>query len=103
MNWQRNCNKEKNEALIAFFCFLLARKPKYFPIKQLFSFYSNCVIPTFGKLISKDKRAYTYLPESVAEFPEGEKFHLIMDKVGYTKVSSLRLSGGISSIYMGYK
>ena len=78
-------------------------KPKYFPIKQLFSFYSNCVIPTFGKLISKDKRAYTYLPESVAEFPEGEKFHLIMDKVGYTKVSSLRLSGGISSIYMGYK
>ena len=78
-------------------------KPKYFPIKQLFSFYSNCVIPTFGKLISKDKRAYTYLPESVAEFPEGEKFHFIMDKVGYTKVSSLRLSGGISSIYMGYK
>ena len=78
-------------------------KPKYFPIKQLFSFYSNCVIPTFGKLISKDKRAYTYLPESVAEFPEGEKFHLIMDKVGYTKVSSLRLSGGISSIYMGFK
>ena len=78
-------------------------KPKYFPIKQLFSFYSNCVIPTFGKLISKDKRAYTYLPESVAEFPEGENFHMIMDKVGYNKVSSLRLSGGISSIYMGYK
>tara|TARA_Y100000385_G_scaffold171362_2_gene177504 strand:- start:2405 stop:3133 length:729 start_codon:yes stop_codon:yes gene_type:complete len=78
-------------------------KPKYFPIKQLFSFYSNCVIPTFGKLISKDKRAYTYLPESVAEFPEGENFHIIMDKVGYNKVSSLRLSGGISSIYMGYK
>ena len=78
-------------------------KPKYFPIKQLFSFYSNCVIPTFGKLISKDKRAYTYLPESVAEFPDWENFHMIMDKVGYNKVSSLRLSGGISSIYMGYK
>ena len=78
-------------------------KPKYFPIKQLFSFYSNWIIPTFGKLISKDKRAYTYLPESVAEFPEGEQFHSIMKKVGYSKVSSLRLSGGISSIYMGYK
>lgn len=43
-------------------------KPKTFPIKQLFGFYSKVIIPLFGKYISKDERAYTYLPESVAVF-----------------------------------
>ena len=49
-------------------------KPKTFPIKQLFGFYSKVIIPLFGKYISKDERAYTYLPESVAVFPEGAAF-----------------------------
>ena len=78
-------------------------KPRRFPIKQLFGFYSRCIIPFFGKLISKDKRAYSYLPESVAQFPEGKDFHFVMDDVGYRNISSIRLSGGISTIYMGHK
>ena len=78
-------------------------KPKYFPIKQLFFFYSGCIIPFFGKLISKDKRAYSYLPESVEAFPEGKEFHTQMNTAGYVDISSIRLSGGISTIYMGHK
>ena len=78
-------------------------KPKKFPIKQLFGFYSKRLIPFFGKLISKDKRAYAYLPESVEAFPEGEAFKAIMKKVGYKNIESKLVSGGIATIYSGTK
>jgi demethylmenaquinone methyltransferase/2-methoxy-6-polyprenyl-1,4-benzoquinol methylase len=78
-------------------------KPKTFPIKQLFGFYSNYLIPFFGKLISKDKAAYTYLPESVAAFPEGDEFLHIMQKVGFTNTFRKPLTGGIATIYIGKK
>ena len=78
-------------------------KPKKFPIKQLFGFYSKRLIPFFGKMISKDKRAYAYLPESVAAFPEGEEFMEIMKKIGYRNVESQLVSGGIATIYSGVK
>jgi demethylmenaquinone methyltransferase/2-methoxy-6-polyprenyl-1,4-benzoquinol methylase len=78
-------------------------KPKAFPIKQLFGFYSKVLIPLFGKYISKDERAYTYLPESVAAFPEGADFMNVLQKVGYHAHKQIRLSGGIASIYIGQK
>lgn len=78
-------------------------KPKAFPIKQLFGFYSKVLIPLFGKYISKDERAYTYLPESVAAFPEGAAFVDVLQKVGYKTSEPIRLSGGIASIYIGTK
>ena len=78
-------------------------KPKSFPIKQLFGFYSKYIIPFFGKKISKDGRAYEYLPESVAAFPEGNDFISIMEKIGYKNVKAKRVSGGIATIYSGTK
>ena len=78
-------------------------KPKSFPIKQLFGFYSNYLIPFFGKLFSKDKRAYSYLPESVKVFPEGQAFRDILTKVGFENVSSFTVSVGIATIYSGTK
>jgi demethylmenaquinone methyltransferase / 2-methoxy-6-polyprenyl-1,4-benzoquinol methylase len=78
-------------------------KPKAFPIKQLFGFYSKVLIPLFGKYISKDERAYTSLPESVAAFPEGAAFVAVLEKVGYQTLEPIRLSGGIASIYIGTK
>jgi demethylmenaquinone methyltransferase/2-methoxy-6-polyprenyl-1,4-benzoquinol methylase len=78
-------------------------KPKAFPVKQLFGFYSKVLIPLFGKYISKDERAYTYLPESVAAFPEGAAFVAVLEKVGYQTSEPIRLSGGIASIYIGTK
>jgi demethylmenaquinone methyltransferase/2-methoxy-6-polyprenyl-1,4-benzoquinol methylase len=78
-------------------------KPKKFPVKQYFKFHSKYIIPTIGKAISKDKAAYTYLPESVAAFPEGKDFIDIMTKVGYQDVKSKIVGGGIATIYYGLK
>jgi len=78
-------------------------KPKKFPIKQSYFVYSKYILPTIGKLVSKDARAYTYLPESIAAFPEGEEFMSIMKKVGYKNVDSKLVSGGIATIYFGSK
>lgn len=78
-------------------------KPKKFPIKQVFSFYSKYFIPFFGKRISKDQQAYAYLPESVAAFPEGKEFESILRNLNYKSVQSIILSGGIATIYTGTK
>tara|TARA_R110000737_G_scaffold350849_2_gene391131 strand:- start:2273 stop:3004 length:732 start_codon:yes stop_codon:yes gene_type:complete len=78
-------------------------KPKKFPVKQAFGFYSKNVIPFLGKNISKDKKAYAYLPESVAAFPEGKNFTDILEKLGYKTVEAKLVSGGIATIYSGIK
>jgi demethylmenaquinone methyltransferase / 2-methoxy-6-polyprenyl-1,4-benzoquinol methylase len=78
-------------------------KPKKFPIKQLFGFYSKRIIPFLGKKISKDDAAYAYLPESVEAFPEGQGFLDILTKVGYKDVQARTVSGGIATIYTGVK
>jgi demethylmenaquinone methyltransferase/2-methoxy-6-polyprenyl-1,4-benzoquinol methylase len=78
-------------------------KPKKFPVKQYFHFHSKYIIPFFGKTISKDASAYTYLPESVAVFPEGKNFETILVQLGYKNVNSTLVSGGIATIYAGTK
>jgi demethylmenaquinone methyltransferase/2-methoxy-6-polyprenyl-1,4-benzoquinol methylase len=78
-------------------------KPKKFPIKQAFTFYSKYFIPFFGKRISKDEKAYAYLPESVAAFPEGKSFEDVLKKLNYQQVKSKLVSGGIATIYTGTK
>src|SRR5690606_24650548 len=78
-------------------------KPRKFPVKQAFKFYSKYLIPFFGKKISKDSNAYAYLPESVEAFPEGKDFEAILTKLGYRNVQSKLVSGGIATIYTGIK
>lgn len=78
-------------------------RPKNFPMKQLYNFYFKSILPIIGKLISKDKSAYTYLPESVEAFPDGQDFLDILTEVGFNKVECRPLTFGISSIYIGQK
>lgn len=78
-------------------------KPKKFPVKQYYAFHSKYIIPFFGKRISKDTKAYEYLPESVAAFPEGKDFEDILRKIGYKNVDGELVSGGIATIYSGVK
>ena len=78
-------------------------KPTAFPVKQMYNFYFNYVLPGIGKLVSKDNAAYTYLPESVDAFPDGEKFISILSKVGYKNITEIRLMFGIASIYKSNK
>ncbi len=78
-------------------------KPKKFPIKQGYGFISKYIIPFFGKRISKDEKAYAYLPESIAAFPEGQEMIDILTKLGYKNVEAELVSGGIATIYSGIK
>jgi demethylmenaquinone methyltransferase/2-methoxy-6-polyprenyl-1,4-benzoquinol methylase len=78
-------------------------KPKKFPIKQIYFFYFKYILPKIGRLISKDKTAYTYLPDSVKAFPDGKKFTDILEKVGFKSTKIIPCTFGIASIYVGTK
>lgn len=78
-------------------------KPENFPIKQIYNFYFKNILPSIGKLVSKDSSAYDYLPESVNAFPHGIKFIQILERVGYKNVIQRKLSFGIASIYLAEK
>lgn len=78
-------------------------KPGMFPFKQLYNFYFSTILPKIGKLVSKDRSAYTYLPESVQEFPYGNRFVGILQDVGYKQTRCKPLTFGISSIYTAIK
>jgi demethylmenaquinone methyltransferase/2-methoxy-6-polyprenyl-1,4-benzoquinol methylase len=78
-------------------------RPKIFPFKQLYSFYFKAILPLIGKLVSKDNSAYTYLPESVQQFPDGHDFLGILNKTGFKETQCKSLTFGISSIYTGIK
>jgi demethylmenaquinone methyltransferase/2-methoxy-6-polyprenyl-1,4-benzoquinol methylase len=77
--------------------------PGSFPWKQMYGFYSKQVIPFIGKMVSGNKQAYTYLPESVAAFPSGKAFTDILEKVGMKNVSKRSLTFGVAAIYAGEK
>jgi demethylmenaquinone methyltransferase / 2-methoxy-6-polyprenyl-1,4-benzoquinol methylase len=78
-------------------------KPKAFPVKQLYNVYFKYITPGIGKLFSKDARAYSYLPESVAAFPDGARFIELMHKAGFKNTKCRPLAFGICSIYTGVK
>ncbi len=78
-------------------------KPRIFPIKQIYNSYFKYVLPTIGRLTSRDVRAYTYLFESVQAFPEGNDFTDILSNVGFQNTTVERLTLGICSIYSATK
>lgn len=78
-------------------------QPTAFPIKQLYAIYSKTLLPLIGRLVSKDTAAYTYLPESAAVFPSGQRFLDIMHGVGYKQLKARPLLFGITSLYYGKK
>lgn len=68
-----------------------------------YMFYFKNILPQIGKLVSKDNRAYTYLPDSVNAFPYGEKMKNILLNTGFKKVEYKKLSLGIATIYKATK
>jgi len=78
-------------------------RPRRFPMRQLYNFYFKNILPGLGRLISNDKSAYTYLPESVEAFPDGTDFENILEKVGFKETSCKPLTFGISSVYTARK
>lgn len=78
-------------------------RPRKFPVKQVYNFYFKNILPRLGAAVSKDSSAYTYLPESVAAFPEGEDFLKVMGNVGFKKLEMRPQTFGICTIYSGTK
>ena len=78
-------------------------EPDWFPMKQLYALYSKVVIPTLGKLLSKDRSAYTYLPQSIKAFPQGKVMQGIIQKAGFSEVQFKRLTLGICTLYTATK
>jgi demethylmenaquinone methyltransferase/2-methoxy-6-polyprenyl-1,4-benzoquinol methylase len=77
--------------------------PKNKVFRNLYFFYFIKVLPWLGRLVSKDNRAYTYLPESVREFPDGADFVRILEKTGFVKSRWMSQTMGIAAIYESQK
>ena len=77
--------------------------PVRFPMKQLFHIYAHTVLPVYGRLISKDTSAYTYLTKTIEAFPQGEQMVGILGKAGFEKASFKRLTFGICTMYFATK
>ncbi len=69
----------------------------------VYRFYFNRVLPLIGGMISKDRRAYTYLPGSVSEFPAPKEFVGMMERAGFTHCRAKALTGGVAYIYTGVR
>jgi len=78
-------------------------KPEIFPVKQLYHFYSRYLLPLIGSMVSRDFKAYRYLPESIRRFPSGNDFLAVFSDAGFIHCRQKRLSFGIATLYTGIK
>lgn len=85
------------------FVILETSVPTKVPFKQGYKFYSRYVLPTIGKLFSKDKVAYSYLSESASVFPYGEALNNILKQIGFSNVKDLPQTLGVATIYTATK
>ena len=77
--------------------------PVSFPMKQLFRIYSHTVLPVYGRIISKDSSAYSYLTKTIEAFPQGEVMVGILKKAGFSEARFKRLTFGICTMYFATK
>ena len=78
-------------------------KPKHFPVKQLYRYYSRNILPRLGGMISSNRSAYEYLPSTVAEFPDGEEFCALLRSAGFATAVCIPQTFGIASLYLAKK
>ncbi|TSA25396.1 MAG: bifunctional demethylmenaquinone methyltransferase/2-methoxy-6-polyprenyl-1,4-benzoquinol methylase UbiE [Ignavibacteriales bacterium] len=72
-------------------------------VRNFYLFYFNKVLPFIGRLISQDKEAYTYLPESVGEFDKKVDIVKLFDECGFSKVEKYSLTFGLVQIVIAEK
>lgn len=84
-------------------CIIELTSPVRFPMKQLFHLYSHSVLPVYGKIISKDSSAYSYLTRTIEAFPQGETMKEVLRRVGFSEASFQRLTFGICTMYLAKK
>ena len=84
-------------------CVIELSTPEHFPFRQLYKLYTYTIIPLVGRIVSRDKQAYSYLPRSVAAVAQGEEMLDIFRSVGFKNCHLRRLTFGACTIYMGEK
>ena len=84
-------------------CIIELTTPVVFPMKQLFRIYSHTVLPLYGRIISKDTSAYSYLTRTIEAFPQGERMTGILKKAGFAEARFQRLTFGICTMYFATK
>ena len=84
-------------------CIVELTTPVTFPMKQLFKIYSHTILPVYGRLISKDTSAYSYLTRSIEAFPQGERMMTILKNAGFREARFQRLTFGICTMYFATK
>lgn len=77
--------------------------PEHFPMKQLYPIYSKTVIPFIGRLLSKEKTAYSYLPASIKVVPQGKVMTELLTRLGFSGARVRTFTFGICSLYTGTK
>ena len=77
--------------------------PVSFPMKQFFHIYSHTVLPLYGRIISRDSSAYSYLTKTIEAFPQGERMVEILKNAGFSDASFKRLTFGICTMYFATK
>jgi demethylmenaquinone methyltransferase/2-methoxy-6-polyprenyl-1,4-benzoquinol methylase len=69
----------------------------------VFRVYFHRLLPWLGRLVSRDRNAYTYLPQSVDGFPPPESFAEMMRHAGFADVRVKKLTGGVATIFEAQK
>lgn len=72
-------------------------------LKPLYDWYSLKVLPRIGAWISGDAEAYTYLPESIRQFPDQQGLASELEAAGFRQVGWTNLTGGIVALHTGVK
>ena len=85
------------------FVILETSVPTKFPFKQGYKAYSKFILPSIGRLFSKDKTAYKYLSESASVFPYGEALNNILRNIGFINVEDKPQTFGVATIYTASK
>ncbi len=78
-------------------------KPEWFPMNILYKIYMSTVIPLLGSVMSLDKKAYQYLPESIKAMPQGKKLTEMLLQQGFKEASFHTFTGGVCTMYTGIK
>lgn len=84
-------------------CVIELSTPRSAIVKPFYNLYTRHIIPVAGRLVSKDTRAYTYLPQSIAAVAQGDDMCALMRQAGLTDTAWRPMTFGTCTIYTATK
>ncbi|HYX38850.1 MAG TPA: bifunctional demethylmenaquinone methyltransferase/2-methoxy-6-polyprenyl-1,4-benzoquinol methylase UbiE [Oligoflexus sp.] len=77
--------------------------PRSRALRSAHLFYLRHVLPGLGRMLSGHATAYSYLNQTIEEFPYGAAFAELLTSAGFTDAQFRPMSGGIVHLYRGDK